>query len=1155
MKSTLGRVQALANVAGAALLLWLVAPLLAIGGSHPFDTIGARSLGLLVLGLLVLAAVAMRQWLRARRNARLFEQLQGGDTAASQALAERFQTAMHLLKAGIAIDGKGATGPRRWWQGGRQVYQLPWYLIIGAPGAGKTTALLHSGLRFPLAERLGAAPVAGVGGTRQCDWWFTDRAVFIDTAGRYTTQDSHAAADAQEWQTFLQLLCRHRPVQPVNGVIVTVSVPDLLQGGAELEQQANAIDHRLQELRSQLGLRFPVYLLVTKADLLAGFVEFFGDFDAVQREQIWGITFDYPPEPGAGPLPSNLAAQLAALAGRIASLCPQRLQQEPQLQRRAAIYHFAAQVEALLPALAGFARRALGHASDAPRQTVRGIHLSSGTQEGNPIDRVLGELARSYGMAARPLPRPDGGGKAYFLAALLQRLVVAEAPLAGTNLARQRRNRFLTAGAGGVLAVALVLACIGWWISYRNNVDYVEAVRERVDQLARQTGPLQSGSIGPLLPLYEMLSTLAANGAVDPTRPPLGFGFGLFQGPRLAQSADQTYHSVLDRTLAPLLAERLAQALRHEKDAAARYDALRITLMLATPERLQRAEVRRWATDAIATPGAAPVAAAAAASGAAPSPLPSPSLAPGLGEQHEWMRHLDALLERNAVLQVVRLDEALVRVARAAVADVPFAQRVHERLLRRARDKLPGQQSLADLAGPAGVLAFASQDANAAESTIPEVLTRRAWREQIEPALDATIQELADESPWVLGDRSPALPHLARERTTREIAKQVAQRHAQAVIGAWDRMLSSLTLQAPNDGDALVRLGTDLAAANSPLRRLLMRLAIEFPADRSSTAASPATVAFDGALNAHFAALGDYARGPGPAAIVHVLEPLAAAAREPAGVGATSIGRELRAEAARAPPPLREVWVVLADALGTQQRGALNRQLAGGIAEISQACRRLVEDRFPFAAGARRDMPFADFARLFGPQGLLDEFFRKHLAAQVDTQHRPWRLAAGAATEGRVQSALRSFEMAADIRRLFFASGGPLPQLQLRLTPVRMDEELLQFSIDVDGQLLRYENGPRRPKLLIWPGPSATQRVLLRIFPAGPSGVDAEVHEGPWALLRVLQRQGLQRTNAQAPSVRLAVDGRSISLDAAVEGPVPVTMLADLAGFRCPEGW
>ena len=235
MKPSLARMQTLANVAGAALLWWLAAPLLSIGSRHPFDGVAARVGGLLGIGLLAALAWAALQQLRRRRNARLFEQVVGANAAASEALVERFSSAMRLLRAGIAVAGGNRA---RWWRRGRQIYQLPWYVFIGAPGAGKTTALLHSGLRFPLAERLGAAPVAGVGGTRQCDWWFTDQAVFIDTAGRYTTQDSHAASDSQEWQLFLQLLRRYRPVQPINGVIVTVSVPDLVQGGAELEHQA-----------------------------------------------------------------------------------------------------------------------------------------------------------------------------------------------------------------------------------------------------------------------------------------------------------------------------------------------------------------------------------------------------------------------------------------------------------------------------------------------------------------------------------------------------------------------------------------------------------------------------------------------------------------------------------------------------------------------------------------------------------------------------------------------------------------------------------------------------------------------------------------------------------------------------------------------------
>ncbi len=1144
MKSGAIRLQSLVNLAGAALLYWLAAPLLAIGGSYPFDSAAARALGLVVLVLLALAAWGARQWLRKSRNAKLMTQLQGND--ASEALAGRFSTAMNLLRAGIEVERSGPAWP---WRRRRQVYELPWYVFIGAPGAGKTTALLHSGLRFPLAERLGAAPVAGIGGTRQCDWWFTDRAVFIDTAGRYTTQDSHHASDAHEWKTFLQLLCRYRPVQPINGVIVTVSVPDLIHGGAELEQQAEAVEQRLLELRAELGLSFPVYLLVTKVDLLAGFVEYFGDFDATQRESIWGTTFDY-----VGPqyatttsaLPDDLAARLAELPRGIGDASVQRLQDETQPQRRALIYQFPAQLEAVLPALEGFVRRAFRRTAEAPRQALRGIYLTSGTQEGNPIDRVLGQLSRHYGIPIRAeQPRADGGsGKAYFLSTLLQRLVIAEAPLAGRNLKRRQRRRWIAAGAGSVLAVVLLLACAGWWFSYRSNLDYVASVDQRVQQVVREVDPAKGrtiGSIDQLLPLYAMLSDLASSGQIDPTRAPFGFGFGLFQGARLARSADQTYHRVLDQTLAPLLAQRLTLALRQEADPVARYDALRISLMLLTPGHLQREEVRRWAAQAFAVP--------AAASGQAP----------GAGEQQEWLRHLDALLERNAVVNVMRLDEASVRAARSALAALPIEQRVYDRLLARARARLDGDRSLAELVSPGAVLAFAPNDSASGVPGIAAINTRKAWRELIEPTLDPTITELASEAGWVMDERSAAVERLARERPARsELAKQVAQRYAQATIAQWDRLLSALTLAAPADAESLGQLAGTLGAPASPLRELLARIALEFPPPASAgSSASSAQQAFDAATSARFGALADYARSSGAGAVDRLLVPLPAALREPAGTRASELSRDLRAEAARAPAPLKAIWSVLADALGAQQRRAVDRQLTSGIGELAQACRNIMADRYPFARDAKRDMPYADFARLFGPRGLLDSFYRSHLAGQVDAQRRPWRLVGAASASPKAQSALRSFEMADDIRRLFFPADVELPQLRLRLTPLSMDGELLQFSADVDGQLIRYENGPRRPKAVQWPGPAATQRVLLRILPAGPSGVGAEAHEGPWALLRVLSRSGWQRagTGGAGPVARLVVDGRALNVEVASETPANAGLLADLGSFRCPEAW
>ena len=316
----------------------------------------------------------------------------------------------------------------------RSVDELPWYVLIGAPGSGKTTALLNAGLRFPLYDRNGGnASVPGVAGTRNCDWWFSTEAVMIDTAGRYTTQDSNRKADAAAWHGFLALLAKFRPARPLNGVLVTVSVLDLmLWTKAERARYSAHVRMRLSEMYAALNARFPVYVLVTKLDLLAGFSEFFGDLDPQGRAQVWGTTFDHGIDPAliAAPYGRDFAALLERLGAEMLA----RLHEEPDLQRRAAIYRFPQQFHAIGPMVGEFLAQAFGTQVNHRPLQLRGAYYTSGTQEGNPIDRVMVALARSFRLDRGGGPAVLGSsGKSYFLTRLLREVVFPEAVLAAVE--------------------------------------------------------------------------------------------------------------------------------------------------------------------------------------------------------------------------------------------------------------------------------------------------------------------------------------------------------------------------------------------------------------------------------------------------------------------------------------------------------------------------------------------------------------------------------------------------------------------------------------------------------------------------------------------------------------------------------------------------
>lgn len=349
-------------VLAVALLIWIVGPLVAIGEARPLDTARSRWITIGVLVLIVALCIAWSRWRARRGNTAVVNQLlqqpaadvPERESADMLAVRERFRQALQMLqRSRFGAEGSAGFGAKlRSRFGGRYLYELPWYLIIGAPGSGKTTALRHSGLNFPLAEQMGDHAIRGVGGTRHCDWWFTDRAVLIDTAGRFTTQDSDPDNDKATWSGFLQMLRRSRPRQPINGALVTVSVTDLLaRSPAERAQHAATVRARVQELQKDLDIRFPVYLLVTKADLLSGFMDYFATVDKDQRAAPWGFTF---PRQSSEPL-AGFGAEFDALEQRLQNGLIDRLQAERDPQRRARIYGFPAQFASLRGLLAEFA--------------------------------------------------------------------------------------------------------------------------------------------------------------------------------------------------------------------------------------------------------------------------------------------------------------------------------------------------------------------------------------------------------------------------------------------------------------------------------------------------------------------------------------------------------------------------------------------------------------------------------------------------------------------------------------------------------------------------------------------------------------------------------------------------------------------------------
>ena len=275
-------------------------------------------------------------------------------------------------------------------------------MIVGPPGAGKTTALRQSGLAFPALDPRSGGGMRGIGGTRNCDWWFTNEAILLDTAGRYATE----ADDYDEWTAFLDTLKRYRSAKPINGVLVAVSVTDLAEAREDqVDAMAKRLRARIDEIATRLQMLVPVYVIFTKVDLVAGFVEMWGDLRKSERGQIWGVTFPLAGaerrDPGKAFEP-EMDLMIEALHAR--ALRRVGMERQPELRPR--IYQFPLEVAALKNTLVEFVGSLLQPNTYRDTPILRGVYFTSGTQEGRPIDRVIGQMMRAFNLGAPMVAAP-----------------------------------------------------------------------------------------------------------------------------------------------------------------------------------------------------------------------------------------------------------------------------------------------------------------------------------------------------------------------------------------------------------------------------------------------------------------------------------------------------------------------------------------------------------------------------------------------------------------------------------------------------------------------------------------------------------------------------------------------------------------------------
>ncbi len=1173
--------------------VWYFSPYIGTDAFRPFDDTFGRWIFIAVLWVICLVTLLII-WIVRRHDEKAVEEdiVKGAEvapenevvTAEMEELRDKMRRAISKLK-----KSKG---------GRRSLYELPWYVMIGPPGAGKTTAIVNSGLQFPLADEFGKEAIGGVGGTRNCDWWFTDNAVLIDTAGRYTTQESDAEADNAAWLGFLNLLKKHRIRQPINGAMIAISLSDLsLQDEVTQKGHARAVKRRLAELREKLGVRFPVYVLFTKADMIAGFTEFFDNLGKEEREQVWGFTLPLPKGKSEASPVAGFDTEFSALITQLNAQLIDRMQTETDHQRRSLMAGFPAQVASVRSVAQAFLAEVFAENRYDDRQMLRGVYFTSGTQEGTPIDRLMMGMARTFGIGRQALGTGRGTGRSFFLTRLFNDVLFPEAGLVSADDKVERRYRWMKRGALGLTAVVAIGMTSLWARSYLGNVDLLGNVGNAVTSYTAAAAnvpanPIADSDVSVTVPALNILRQIPVNpippsidrAAASPYAPEFRLTWGLYTGSGLANQTGISYRAALNTLLLPRVLLRLETSMQSNiKRPEVLYDTLKVYLMLGLQGPMNADEVRSFmAADWQLTYA---------------------------GDENKALRddmmfHLNALISQP--MQTVELYGPLVEQVQGILAELPMAQRVYNGIVHSPEALALPSFRLTDIGGPNLAKAFVRASGKPLNDPIEGIFTYDGFNTVFKDQALGVAANIQRDS-WVLGpkvktDQTPsALAAITRDVLDLYYNDYIARYDAllgdidvvplttlkQAVdvtnilsgptspivniLNAVDKETALTVVDAPIDAKAAADNAKDTVGVNLLDEKLSVRSRLLLQALQSAAtdAGQPPPKPPGAYVEERFAWLHAMVlrADKQPSQLDNLMAALTlvyqdmnkqafrGAAADPKA-GSDSLAALQQAAAQVQGPLARWASQITTGGAGITAEGTRAALNQAWTANVLPFCQQATAKSYPFTKGAAADMGMADFAKLFGPAGLIDSFMTGSMKDLVDTSKKPWTWKQVSNTDlGISPAVLAQLQAATEIKEAFFPNG-PAASVPFQITPVALDPNATAVQLLIDGTQVNFaqNSGQPLPTAVTWPGAVGVAQIA---FTPALSGAESGVRkDGPWGWFRLLDSAEIRSTNApDRRRIIFNIGGRIAMFEMQTGSVLNAFALPAMKTFSCPSSF
>ncbi|MEX0279281.1 MAG: type VI secretion system membrane subunit TssM, partial [Ruegeria sp.] len=913
------------------------------------------------------------------------------------------------------------------------------------------------------------------------------------------------------------------------------------------------------------------------------FAEFYDNLGKEDREQVWGYTLPLDKSRDAQSPVASFDEEFALLLGRLNAQSLERMQTETDPQRRALIAGFPVQVASVRKVAHEFLSEVFQDSRYQHRHMLRGVYFTSGTQEGTPIDRLMLGMARTFGIGRQAIGTGQGSGRSYFLTRLFETVIFREAGLVSTDDKMERRYRITKwASVAATIAAAIGVGAL-LARSFSGNSELIAEAQAGVSAYQAAAATLPPSPVGDtdLVPVVQALNSLRdlpANPTLADPDPEARLTYGLYQGDVIGTQAAQTYRAALNQRFLPRLLLRLEEQMSANiNNPDVLYEALKVYLMLGLQGPMNQDLVREWMNIdwSVSFRG------------------------PSREEfRSDLNTHLDAMLGQP--MQEIALNGPLVEQIQGILSELPLAQRVYNGIISSPAATALPEWRLTDVGGPAIGRVLIRSSGKPLNDGIEGIFTYNGFNDVFVDEAIGVAKRVQKES-WVLGPRGEAEQ---TEQALAALSRDVLDLYYNDYIARFDAMLGDIDIVPMESLSHAVEVTNVLSGPTSPIVNILTAISDETKlaedrsilgnsalnegvtdvvgVERRSNTSVQTQILLEALANTGQAANepvqlpGQYvqdrfdwlhqlvAKSDGqPSQLDDLMGSLTAVYQELnkmsfSGVSGGETGvalQQFQQQATRIPGPMERWAMQIIDGSSgittDSTRASINARWQ---ANVMPFCQQVTTDRYPFNRRAGADVAMGDFARLFGPQGLIDAFFTDNLAKHVDMRTRPWSWKSGVnqASLGISPAVLQQFQYASEIKEAFFVNG-PQAQIQFQITPEALDPKAKGVTLEIDGQSLefRHRGGLPTPLAVTWPGSVGLARVSFEPQKRNIESVLSK--DGPWALFRLLDAAELRRTNvSDRKKVIFNIGGRIAIFQLQSGSVINPFALPALQKFSCP---